>query len=243
MELFDYLLAKKNSGGGGSDIDWSVIGYDTTPSYIYDDYNYAIGIQETWDSSITNLSSKYASDNNLVIFPLVDTSNATSMSSMFTSCINLKAIPQFNTLNVSNMQQMFYKCNNLTEIPQFDTSNVTNTQGMFQSCTKLISIPLLDTNKVTYFNNMFKGCTSLVTVPVLDTSSIKGMSDMFADCLNLSDTTLDNILQMCINANVYTSTKTLVTLGIRNSTTYPTSRIEALSHYQEFINAGWTIGY
>ena len=35
----------------------------------------------------------------------------------------------------------------------------------------------------------------------------------------------------------------LAQLGITDTTAYPTSRIQALPHYQDFLDAGWTIGY
>ena len=67
------------------------------------------------------------------------------------------------------------------------------------------------------------------------------MYRMFFYCFSLSDTSLDNILQMCINATSYTATKTLNHIGIYLDT-YPASRIQALPHYQDFLDAGWTIG-
>lgn len=194
MELFDYLLAKTKAGGGGSDLDWSAIGYNSTPKSIVDGYNYAKDIYDNWNSSATNLSDKYKSNNNLLIMPLVD------------------------------------------------TSNVTNMHSIFQN-SSLISLPLLDTHNVTDMGSMFYYCTNLKTVPLLNTSSVTNVSYMFYYCNILNNTSLDNILQMCINATSYTGTKTLNTLGITNTTYYPVSRIQALPHYQDFINAGWTIGY
>jgi len=91
-------------------------------------------------------------------------------------------------------------------------------------------------------NNMCNGCINLTTIPLLNTSSVETMTNMFSSCSNLTDTSLDNILQMCVGATSYTGTKTLATLGF-NATNYPATRIQALPHYQNFIDAGWTIGY
>jgi len=69
------------------------------------------------------------------------------------------------------------------------------------------------------------------------------MRYMFTLCSNLTDESLDNILQMCINTtSVYTRPKTLTELGF-NVGYYSASRIQSLPHYNDFINAGWTIGY
>ena len=77
-----------------------------------------------------------------------------------------------------------------------------------------------------------------------DTSNVKFHKDFASkNCPNLTDTSLDNLLQMCINSNVTSSTrKNLNDVGL-TATDYPVSRIQALPHYQDFINAGWTIGY
>ena len=144
-----------------------------------------------------------------------------------------------------NLRDKFNKDVELTIMPLVDTSIATTTYGMFNNCYALITIPLLNTSNVETMRNMFSSCYALNYVPILDTSSLTGtssMQSMFSNCWSLTNTSLDNILQMCINATSYTGTKTLAKLGFTSSN-YPTSRIQALPHYQDFINAGWTIGY
>lgn len=223
MDMFSYLLGKKASGGGGGGgLDWSAIGYSQEPQSIIDDYNYSKDIYDNWDNTQTDLTSKFANNGDLVYMPLVDTSNATNMYQMFYQCQQLTAMPLLNTENATNMMDMFYGCIKLKEIPQMDISNATNITGMFSSC------------------------RALKNVPVLNGSSLKlstSMQNVFSYCISLTDTSLDNILQLCISATIYSGTKTLYRLGIQNSTVYPASRIQALPHYQDFIDAGWTIGY
>ena len=101
-------------------------------------------------------------------------------------------------------------------------------------------VPLLDISQLTSLSSFFQDFKSLETVPLLDTSHITNMSNMFTRCWALSDESLDNILQMCINATSYTATKSLYAIGIK-STNYPNEKIQALPHYQDFINAGWTL--
>ena len=88
---------------------------------------------------------------------------------------------------------------------------------------------------------MFSFCSYLTTIPLLDTSNVTNMADMFYHTYNLTDTSLDNILQSLISATSYAGTKTVRRTGITDTTVYPDSRIEALPHYQDFVNAGWTI--
>lgn len=208
----DYATAISNlpsGGGGGEDLDWSLIGYSARPSSIDDAYAYARQIYVDWDATQTNLNDKFSGDTQLVYMPLVDTSNATSMIRIFKQCSGLTSIPQFNTSACTNMSYMFNYCNALTSIPLLDTSNVTNFQGMFDKsrvstipqlntsaatnmsemfveCKNLTSIPLLDTSNVTNMGSMFRGCSGLTSIPQFDTSKVTGMNQMFSSCKSLT---------------------------------------------------------
>lgn len=200
-------------------------------------------------SSVTNMYNLFGNCKNLMYVPSLDFSSCTNVNSLFSGCTSLvtTAILDFGNDTSTTMQNMFRNCKSLVTVPLYDTSKIKTMINTFYYCTSLISIPQFNTSKVNSMQGAFQGCQSLVTVPVLNTSSINnsngGFNNAFNGCLALSDTSLDNILQMCINATSYTGTKTLKTLGISNTTYYPASRIQALSHYQDFVNAGWTIGY
>ena len=132
----------------------------------------------------------------------------------------------------------------IISIDLFDTSELTSFRSFFNRCTNLETIPLFDTSNVTDFRDAFSYCENLKNIPIFNTSKATNMSGMFSrtSVTKLTDESLDNILQMCINATSYTGTKSLTTIGF-TSGYYPSSRIQALPHYQDFINAGWTIGY
>lgn len=153
----------------------------------------------------------------------------------------LKNIPEDTVVSGTSLTNAFAYFQGTT-IPLLDTSSVTTMSNTFTGASNLTSIPLLNTSNVTNTGSMFQHCDNLVTVPVLNLSSVTFMRYMFRYCVSLSDTSLDNILQMCIGATSYTSTKTLAFLGFTSSD-YPASRIEALPHYSAFTSAGWTIGY
>ena len=218
MDITSYLLGKNSSGGGGGGgLDWSAIGYDSTPQAIIDGYNYAKQIQEEW-VPIERIGNKFKENNNIIFMPKIDTSITTNFAYAFNNCMALITIPLLDTSNVTSFSSCFSGCYALKEVPLLDTSNVTTFEWAFASCYSLKEVPQFNTSKVTNFSRAF-------------------YSSNF-----LSDQSLVNVLKMCTNATSYTGTKTLVTLGF-SSSKYPVSRIEALPSYQAFLDAGWTIGY
>lgn len=215
MDITSYLLGKNSSGGGGGGgLDWTAVGYSNTPQAIIEAYNVAVNIKNNWTSTSRPTDFK----DTIIICPYVDTSSLTSWG-YFAS-----------------------ECKKLLQIPLLDSSNVTNMNSAFSNSTALMSVPLFNTSKVTNFGSMFSGCTSLTTIPIFDTSSGTAFGSMFDTCYKLSNESLDNILQMCINATSYTGAKTLRSLGFR-SNVHSSAKIQALPHYQAFLDAGWTIGY
>ena len=113
---------------------------------------------------------------------------------------------------------------------------------MFGNCKALVTAPSFDTSNATNVSEMFRENYALTTVPVYDTGKVTNFSNMFYDCRALSTQSMDNILQMCIGATSYTGTKTLYQIGFRQDRE-PVATVQALTHYSDFIAAGWTIGY
>ena len=111
---------------------------------------------------------------------------------------------------------------------------------MFGQCGNLTSIPVYNTQNATDMSSMFSYCYALTTVPVLDTSSVQTMRNMFISCTALNNTSLSNILTMCINATNYTGTKTLKEIGL---TSGQASTCAGLSSWATAQAAGWSTGY
>lgn len=188
----NYATAISNlpsGGGGGADLDWSLIGYSARPSSIDDAYAYARAIYLDWDSTQTNLSYKFANDKELVYLPLVDTSNATYMDSTFSGCFNLTTISTLDTSHVTNMMNAFNGCNSLMTVSQLNASACTNMYGMFSGCKSLTTISILDTSHVTNMQHTFSNCESLTDIPALNTSACTNMYNMFHGCSSLSGAT------------------------------------------------------
>lgn len=195
------------------------------------------------DASVSNQLGirNYITEVNMADFTTI---TIPSLEKLFYSCYELKKASFKSANNITDMNGIFMGCKVLEEIDlsDVDTSNVTNMNSMFYMCQKLSAIPQLNTSKVTNMYKMFYACISLEDLPLLDTNKVITWEDAFYYCEALTNESLNNILAMCINATSYKGTKTLVTLGF-NSNWCPVSKIQGLSNYQAFLNAGWTIGY
>lgn len=119
-----------------------------------------------------------------------------------------------------------------------DPRGTTTSTTLLSYCTDINN---LDTTGITSMAYFFRLAINLRTVPVLNTASVTNFNQMFYGAgRDLTDQSLDNILQMCINAISYTGNKKLSVLSL-NSVTNLSTRIPTLPHYQAFLDAGWTI--
>lgn len=162
----------------------------------------------------------------------------------------VKEIPNITINTTLSLPSFFSNCINVEKIGTItiDDASVAclNFQALFRGNVKLKSTPEIVFKNTTkdYMEStqlMFMDCTALENVIEYDLSRCINLDRMFANCPNINDNGLDNILKMCINA-INSPTKTLAYLGL-NASSYPTSRIETLPSYQDFIASGWTIGY
>ena len=172
------------------------------------------------------------------------TCTSVNIDNFFDGCQNLIEIGDFNCPNSTKTNYLFQYCFNLETIKSITINNSSCCYYMFNGCRKLTTAPYFNTSNCTTFQGMFMDCGLLENIPIYNTSSATNFSNFISSSStkNLNDQSLDNILQMCINASSYTGTKTLFQLGFR-STGYSSARIQALTHYQDFLDAGWTIGY
>lgn len=128
-------------------------------------------------------------------------------------------------------------CTSLTTVAFTNTSAMTSLKQFFYGCIKLKSLPAFNTDSVTNMYQFCAFCTELEDIPVYNTALVTNFQSAFQSCPALTNTSLNNILQMCINATAYTGTKTLTYLGL-DSTQKTTC--ETLSNWTAFTNAGWT---
>lgn len=170
---------------------------------------------------------------------------------------------QIITLNIpvaTTLAEGFYQGNNakssIKEIHLTTGNALTNLEKCFMQNTELTTVTITNTSHVQRFKNMFTNCKRLENIPLMDGSACidGGMEDAFLFCgidptdgitPLLTDTSLDNILRLCASAT-NESHKTLTYVGWRLSnmqTTYRVAKMSSLPHYQDFLDAGWELGY
>ncbi len=201
-----------------------------------------IGTLENLDTTLFRECSRLFVDNTTMTkAPFFDTSSIVGMPYMFQGCTALEEVPNYNTDKVTTIASMFRECKALKEVPNYNTSKVANMSNLFYECLSLTKAPNYNTSKVTTMQYMFAGCTSLEEVPIYSTSLLTGtgMQGMFNGCNNLSDESLNNIMQMCINATKITSStyKKLSYIGL---STTQINKCKTLSNYQTLLDKGWT---
>jgi hypothetical protein len=236
MDLFSYLLGKKSGG-----LNWKDIGYNNIPEALLEGYNYAKNVYDNWEPR-SNMNAYFYQNQNLIFLPNIDLTTAIDFTNCFSGCKRLIYIPSLNLQSATGFEYMFFDCTALKNIDTINSPLGEKFYSMFGSCTTLESINTFISPNAKNYQQMFSGCTNLKNIPLLSSSNVTNFSGMFTNTKSLSNDSINNVLQMCINATSYSGTKTLYVLGFRSSN-YSASRIQSLPKYQDFIDAGWTIGY
>ena len=216
MDIISFLLGKKaGGGGGGSTVNWTDVGYPSTPDTIknYESlaHERALAVKqkwETWYAQHETSSNDWLQQfhyqltdpniSEIICYPNLNLgTKADRWSYAFQGCQKLIYIPKeflVATENTSSsMTQMFSGCYSLEEVDltNLNTSNVTNMSQMFSNCKTLKTITGLtrfDTAKVTNFSSMFNNCVAFKTLDVssFDTKKGTNFSSMFYSCTELT---------------------------------------------------------
>lgn len=151
-------------------------------------------------------------------FPNFDMTEIISGYSMFSECYNITTTPNYNFINLINASHMFKSCNSLINIPNYCLSNVNNVYRMFQSCTNLTDIPDF------YAPN------------------INNIAEFVGYSNNLSDASVQNIINICINSNITQSWQKTLLTNTSQSPFYKTNitNDRYQNRWDDLTNAGWT---
>lgn len=160
-------------------------------------------------------------------------------------CSDMSWLTEVDTSQLTDIGGMFASCLSLTYVPTFDTSNVTSAGTVFNGSYNLETLPSLDLSKVTYCESFANSCSKLKNVPVYNLESMtnaRSMRYMFTSCPNLTNESLNNIMETCISTNIatYPALKTLNNLGLTQA---QATTCQSLSNWNAFTEAGWSSGF
>ena len=209
--------------------EWADVGWNSTPPYIQSIHTYTKTLYDNWNAS-SPISIYFTNKTAMIVCPAVDTRNVTTFRDFFSGCTSLKSVPNLDTTSATTYSWMFHNC---AELERVDISNYTTANFILHS--------------VGSFGHMFDGCSKLQYVnfgnfQTFDPTKTDNCYLMFNGCTQLSPTTLNDILKLCILYGDNMSNpndKKISIVGITDSTLL--SVIPTLSNYQDFINAGWTL--
>jgi hypothetical protein len=143
----------------------------------------------------------------------------------------------------SQPSQDFY--NALALIKQFPTIDCSQRENMdyfFDGCSSITTLPTLtNTSDITSCTNLASNCPALVNVPYYYFPNCNGMnlSGAFYDSELLSDQSLTNIMQMCIDCD---NSDYIDPPRLADVVNFDVAqRAENMPNYQDFLDAGWII--
>lgn len=167
-----------------------------------------------------------------------------SMQYAFADCNRLERIEDgLETSDVTSISEAFRACSSLLYLYELDLNSCTTCYRAFYNCTSLYSAPYLkNIGNGVNFQQMFWNCSSLKVLPLYNLGSPSNLTNMFQGTgSNLEEASRINILVMLATCT-YSGTKTLAHLGFTASM-YSAASWQALPHYNDFVSAGWSIGY
>lgn len=167
-----------------------------------------------------------------------------SMQYAFADCNRLERIEDgLETSDVTSFSEAFRACSSLLYLYELDLSSCTTCYRAFYNCTSLYSAPYLNNIRTGgNFQQMFWNCSSLRILPPYNLGSPSNLTNMFQGTgSNLDEASRINILFMLAGCT-YSGTKTLAHLGFTASM-YSAASWQALPNYNDFVSAGWSIGY
>ena len=156
---------------------------------------------------------------------------------------NIQSLPKINVDSAINIGGLCNKCTNLINASTINAPNVTTANAIFNQCSSMITAPEIILPKATITRHILSHCTSLVNVPVYDFPLATNLDNMFYNDTALSDESLNNIMQTCINLTAFTAIGKNLTLKYIGLTEEQANKCKTLSNYSAFTAAGWTTGY
>jgi len=145
----------------------------------------------------------------------------------------------------NNTQFTISKVIETIDLSKEDLSSFSSFLNAFSwnSSLKKVTMPE-NTSYITSVQQMFMGCTALEEFNYFDISNVTtedGIRNMLTDGGGkLTDETLNTLLLMLSETRIPNASKAFRRVA---GYTYPQARLQTLSNYQKFIDAGWSYEY
>lgn len=191
-------------------------------------------------SSAETLYDTFFRCNNLLTAE-IEAPNTLNTSYTFGHCKRITSIK----LDAPNSRSIAYLAINTRYLVNVNLnlgSNLTNMAYAFNMCIRLKEPNIICTSeKISHMHYAFYNCGNLTTIPQFSSNKIINMYRMCYRCNNLSDASVQNIVNMCINSNIPSSSRKLSNLA--TASPFYGSNIDS-SRYSnrlsDLTNAGWS---
>lgn len=176
LDIFDYLLNKKRSGGGDQLVKVTdAKGLFSKPDNIAITDQYSTCLQKYMGicdfSECTDFSFMFYQSKNVTDLRDFDLSRATNIDRIFYSCVNLKYIPEkINFEKIVELGYSFHNCSLVENMPKdLYIPECTTLDSTFRSCTQIEEINFhRTTTKVRSAASLFNGCIALRKIKGLE---------------------------------------------------------------------------
>ena len=189
-----------------------------------------------------NAHSMFDNCFNFTTSPEMILPNAVDIGAMFWNDHKLTNVGNITTSNkLQLINKMFVECHSLKNVPLFETSGVINTHSMFDNCWNITTVPNFNFSNVTNMQSTFYNAYNLVDVPQFYAPNLTSINKAFYNCNKLSNESIQNIINICLNSNIPSNQKNLRTgngCSPFNTTNITNSKYS--NRLTELASAGWT---
>lgn len=170
----------------------------------------------------------------------LNTSNTYLPSEMGAAINNIVVISPIDMQDASNFFAYNVRYNDMNSL-LLAFNNVIKANYMFYNCINLTSIPNWDATNVIYMNNMCGLDYNLTSISNLYTPNVTNISSAFYACNNLSNASIQNIINMCLVSNIPASKRNLSNTNL-SSPFYNTKFNNSYysNRLSELTAAGWS---
>lgn len=170
---------------------------------------------------------------------------------LFAGCEELEEAPNLDFSNITSapsFDNMFQGCLKLKSVPAYaPPKQISSSKFMFENCSSLVTAPAFDFTNVNNIYHMFYGCSNLVNLPTFNIKNggVQNLQEAFTGCDNLSDDSLNKILNLIIRIESgFSSLPHARSLNIIGLTAEQVDRCKTLSNWSAFENLNnWSTGY